>query len=61
MDQRFLARRFAVPPLAHVLGVDQFDRGREFLFEERLDIRQVNDPSVRDILSETFQGGNGDF
>ena len=56
MDQRFFAGRFAVPPLAHVLRVDQFDRGREFLSEERLDIRQVNDTSVRDILSETFQG-----
>ena len=56
MDQRFLAGRFAVPPLAHVLRVDQFDRGREFLSEERLDIRQVNDTSVRDILAETFQG-----
>ena len=56
MDQRFLAGRFAVPPLAHVLRVDQFDRGRKFLSEERLDIRQVNDTSVRDILSETFQG-----
>ena len=56
MDQRFLAGRFAVPPLAHVLGVDQFDRGREFLSEERLDIRQMNDTSVRDILAETFQG-----
>ena len=56
MDQRFFAGRFAVPPLAQVLRVDQFDRGREFLSEERLDIRQVNDTSVRDILSETFQG-----
>ena len=56
MDQRFFAGGFAVPPLAHVLRVDQFDRGREFLSEERLDIRQVNDTSVRDILSETFQG-----
>ena len=56
MDQRFLARRFAVPPLAHILRVDQFDRGREFLSEERLDIRQMNDTSVRDILSEAFQG-----